>query len=200
MENKLSKKICNLLLKWGVITAELEEVYIYGFELLISFLFSTLIVLMIGILLKQIPSTLAFLAIYISVRQFTGGYHAKTHFMCQFWTIAFYLGVLILSLFTKIPIWTFLILGIVGLTVIVAWGPIENPHKPLTINEKRKHKLTGSMLFVIASIIGSLVCLFNNKLSNAIFYTLTLIIALMIIPKLSERRKKHEKEDRKTCC
>lgn len=200
MENKLSKRICSLLLKWGVITAELEEVYIYGFELLISFLFSTFTVLLIGALLHQMICTLIFLLIFIFVRQFTGGYHAKTYFRCQFCTISSYLIVLTLSLNTTIPIWAFLILGIVGLTVIGAWGPIENPHKPLTINEKRKHKLTGFILFVSTSIIGSLVCLFNSKLSNVIFYTLTLIIALMIIPKLSERRKKHEKEDRKTCC
>lgn len=79
MENKLAKWICCRLRAKQVIDEEYEEVYVYGLELILSFLISTSIILVIGILFGQIISTLTFLATFILIRQYT-----------HFWEYAFF--------------------------------------------------------------------------------------------------------------
>ena len=194
MEHKLALLVCNRLLKKGVITEELKDVYVYGFDLLFSFLISTTIVLTIGIFSRQFIPTIFFMITFILVRRYTGGYHANTYLKCQICTVSFYVLSLLLSIFLNIPIWSFLILGVVGILVISLFGPIENPHKPLTIEEKKKHKITGLILFSLICIIGSTVKYFYDTWGNIFFYTLSLIIILMIIPLFERRKNKNEEE------
>jgi hypothetical protein len=76
--------------------------------------------------------------------------------------------------------------------IIGFFGPIENVHKPLTDQEKRKHKITALTLYVIWSVTGFAISFSMPLVSNTVFYTLCAIIILMIIP-LLERRTHHEK-------
>ncbi len=70
MENKLAKWICRRLREKQVIDEEYEEVYVYGLEIIFSCLISTSIILIIGILIKQIIPTLVFLFTFILIRQY----------------------------------------------------------------------------------------------------------------------------------
>lgn len=194
MEHKLSLLVCNRLLKKGVITEELKDVYIYGFDLLFSFLISTTIILTIGIISGHIVPTLFFLVTFILVRRYTGGYHANTYLKCQICTVSFYLISLLLSIFLNIPIYLFIGIGLIGVVVILLFGPIENPHKPLTNEEKKKHKITGFILFSLVCIGGSVVKYFNDIWGNIFFYTLSIIIILMIVPLLERRKAKNEED------
>lgn len=188
MEHKWAMQICKKLLKEGVISSEQEEIYIYGFELILSFLTCTAIILIIGIILEQLINTLIFLFLFILIRRCTGGFHAKTHLQCQLYTICFYLTVILLSIHTAVPLWSYVLLAIAGGTIILWLGPIENPNKTLTLLEKQKNKWIGFVLFEFAIGCGCWLGHLQFLVSNIIFYTLTLIIILMIVPKLKERR------------
>lgn len=192
MENKLAKWICCRLRAKQVIDEEYEEVYVYGLELILSFLISTSIVLVIGFLFGQIISTLTFLITFILIRQYTGGYHANSYIMCKFCTVLSYVVSVLLANVCPVSRLLFLALITIGCLLIWLFGPIENKHKPLTDQEKRKHKITALTLFVISSMTGFVVSFNAPLISNTIFYTLCAIIILMIIP-LLERRTHHEK-------
>ena len=201
MEHVLSLLVCKHLLKKGVITEELKDVYIYGFDLLFSFLISTTIILTIGLITHQILPTIFFLLTFILVRRYTGGYHANTYLKCQICTVSFYLITVVLSIYLNIPHYSYIILGAIGIFVILLLGPIENPHKPLTNQEKKKHKITGLILFSMICIVGAIIKPFNDVWGNTVFYTLSLIIILMIIPLLGRRKNNEEdKQDWKDCC
>ena len=190
MENKLAKWICRRLRAKQVIDEEYEEVYVYGLELILSFLISTSIILVIGILYGQIISTLTFLATFILIRQYTGGYHANSYIMCKLCTVISF-GIFLANVF-PVPRLLFLALLTIGCLIIWLFGPIENIHKPLTDQEKQKHKITALTLYVIWSVVGFAISFIVPLISNTIFYTLGAIIILMIIP-LFERRTHHEK-------
>lgn len=192
MENKLAKWICCRLRAKQVVDEEYEEVYVYGLELILSFLISTSIILVIGFLFGQIISTLTFLATFILIRQYTGGYHANSYIMCKLCTvISFGISVFLANAF-PVPRLLFLALLTIGCLLIWLFGPIENIHKPLTDQEKRKHKITALTLYVIGLVIGFAISFIVPLISNTVFYTLCAIIILMIIP-LLERRTHHEK-------
>lgn len=192
MENKLAKWICRRLRAKQVVDEEYEEVYVYGLELILSFMISTSIVLVIGILFEQIISTLTFLATFILIRQYTGGYHANSYIMCKFCTVLSYSVSILLANIFPVSRLMFLVLLTIGCLIIWLFGPIENKHKPLTDQEKRKHKITALTLFVIWSVTGFAISFSMPLVSNTVFYTLCAIIILMIIP-LLERRTHHEK-------
>lgn len=185
MNHKLSVFMCRKLLKYNVINKEQLEIYLYGFELIFSFLISTITIFTIGILLNQVIPTIVFLLFFILIRRYTGGYHANTYLKCQIYTISSYIFVIFASLFLHIDDLFFPILLLVGIITIIAIGPIENPNKQLTEQEKRKHKKTGIFLFLSAGIIGYIMNCFYLNISSTIFYTLFLIILLMIIPYIS---------------
>ena len=192
MEHKIATWFCRRLRAKQVIDTEYEEVYIYGLEIILSCLISTSIILAIGVFTRQILPTLVFLVVFVLIRQYTGGYHANSYLMCKLCTVmSFGISVLLANTF-PISRLIFLVLAVIGCLIIWLFGPIENVHKPLTDQEKKKHKITGLSLFVIWSVIGFVFSFIIPLICNTIFYTLCAIIFLMIIP-LLERRICHEK-------
>lgn len=182
MNHKLSVLICDKLLKYKIIAEELVDVYIYGFELIFSFLISTLSIIAIGLIINQISPTLIFLTFFILIRRYTGGFHANTYLKCQIYTISLYLFVIIASILTSVNNIVYLIFILAGLSIIATIGPIDNPHKPLDEQEKRKHKKTGLLLFFSTGLIGYIFNYYHVIISNTIFFTLVVIITLMLIP------------------
>lgn len=191
MEHKIATWFCRRLRAKQVIDEEYEEVYVYGLELIFSFLISTCIIMMIGLIFHQVISTLTFLITFVFIRQFTGGYHANSYFMCKICTITCFGLTVFLAHYVTVPKFLFIILLLIGGAVICLLGPIENIHKPLTHRDKKRNKLIGFCLFVIWSMIGLGISSWIQAISNTIFFTLFVIIILMIIP-LMERRKDHE--------
>lgn len=196
MESKLAKFISCKLVQQGIIDPEFEEVYVYGLELVLSFIISTSIILLIGVLSRNIGITLTFLLIFIALRRFTGGFHAATYLKCKIWTVSTYFIVLLLSIFCNIPIWSYLPLSFLGFVFILLFGPIENIHKPLTKAIKKKNKILSLILFSALIVFGLIIHLQIRQLSNAVFYTLVSVIVLMIIPILQKGGCSNEKKNR----
>ena len=90
MLNKMAVKITDKLVLKKIVSDDMADIYIYGFELLISFFFSTIGVLIIGIILGRFLQTLMFLATFILLRSFTGGYHANTYAVCSLVTFSLF--------------------------------------------------------------------------------------------------------------
>lgn len=75
-----------LLRKREIIVSEKEKIYIYGFELLYSLLFSVGMMLAWSLLLGCTDRVFLFLLYFIPIRMAAGGYHAKTYGSCFFWS------------------------------------------------------------------------------------------------------------------
>lgn len=190
MEGRLAENMCKMLVKWEIIPDDLKEVYVYGFELLFSFLTNTIIILTLGIILNQIICTISFLIVFILVRRFTGGFHAQTYLHCKFFTVGTYLLVLLFSITLNVKPFLFIILGIIAMLVIIKWGPVENPNKPLTSQDMKKHQIISIILIETLLIINCFLTMISVTLSNAVFYTLLSIIALMFIAIINKGRRK----------
>lgn len=174
-----------------VIDCKYEEVYIYGLELIISFISSILLIFAVALITDQIPSAFIFISIFVFLRRVTGGYHANTHLKCKLCTLTIYSFHLLLTCITKVNNYSYIILGIIGIVVIFIFAPIENPNKPISAIQKKKFKILSILFFSITLILGFFISILNSYLGNSVYYTLMSVIALMIIPKIT-RRKKHE--------
>jgi len=70
MEHKLSTKFCQYLVHNRIITNEYYDVYVYGMELLLSFLLSTILIMFMGLLTDKLIPTIEYLIIFIMLRNF----------------------------------------------------------------------------------------------------------------------------------
>ena len=67
------------------------EIYEYGLELISGDLINFAVVLLLSALLQNIGTGVLYLLCFVSVRLFSGGFHAKTHFRCGLAMAVFYL-------------------------------------------------------------------------------------------------------------
>jgi len=188
MLNKTAASLANRLMLHGVITNDVLDIYIYGFELLLSFLFSTTLMVISGFLINKIPETIVFLTVFILLRSFTGGYHADTYAKCSISTLLIYGMVMLFSTYVKVGMIFYITLMIVGLIVIYDKAPVENPNKELTDQEKKKHRRTSLMLFSFFCLVGICTNVYINTIGATVWAALVVDLVLIFVKTKYERR------------
>lgn len=197
MITALSKRITYFLYFKKVITFDTIEIYQYGFEMIISTIIGFFITIMIGVLFRMIWLSLLYYIIFVVLRQFTGGYHAKTYFKCN---LVFAVTTVFIFLLTKMAIvseiYTIGIhLLLLFFSIITVWfgTPVENKNKPLSEKQKYYNHLAGFILTVILSIISGLLYYRKTLISAFIAFTL-FIISMMIVIAIPQEKEvdKHE--------
>lgn len=83
MIEKLSTSITNFFIDQDIIDPAEEAVYKYGTEVTISTLLGYFLIISTGIVLGRFFDSLLFLACFVSIRLFAGGYHADTYVKCN---------------------------------------------------------------------------------------------------------------------
>lgn len=197
MITALSKRITYFFYSKKVITFDTIEIYQYGFEIIISTIIGFFITIMIGVLFRMIWLSLLYYIIFVVLRQFTGGYHAKTYFKCN---LVFAVTTVFIFLLTKMAIVSEIYtIGIHSLllffSIITVWfgTPVENKNKPLSEKQKYYNHLAGFILTVILSIISGLLYYRKTLISAFIAFTL-FIISMMIVIAIPQEKEvdKHE--------
>lgn len=181
MLNKLAAKISSKMLQRGVISGEMFDIYVYGFELVLSFLFSVAVMLFVGIVTNRILHTILFLLVFITLRSFTGGYHANTYGVCFMVTISVFIVTILLAKYINICWWYYLLLLSVGLPLIYIFAPIEHHNKPLETNDKARCKMISTILYLSFNIVGMVFTKVNATLSSVIFFTLVFDLFLLFV-------------------
>lgn len=174
MYSKISKKLTSWLVNLDVIESENSEVYEYGFELIFSLIFSTLIIIAISFLMNKFIETLLYLIGFFSIRAICGGYHAKHHYSCFAITMSSYFLFLFLLycpfIFSHLnPIIFFSMIA--SITIILAFSPIEHPDNPMTEYRKKRCRFLSIILSFILSILSFVFLLKNPALSVFFSYT-----------------------------
>lgn len=181
MLEKVSKSITNSLRKKGIVLDEFADVYQYGFELLLSFLISTGLVIIAGIIVNRFIETLVFLIVFISLRSFTGGFHAMKYWICTVSTFGVYSLVMFVSSYVSVNFYEFYILFLIGSIILYIKAPVENPNKELTKKQKSKYKWISLALFFGLTLIGYGFVKSNSAISSTVCFTLIIDLVLMFV-------------------
>lgn len=180
MLHALSNRMAARLKNRGIINDENIDVYTYGFELLFSFLFSTSVIILIGTIMSKILETLVFLSIFVILRSYTGGYHAKTYAKCTVVTFSTYISVILLTVFIEFVPKSIYILGTsLCLLIIGVLAPIENQNKKILSSKKIRHKVTSIILGMAFSVIGLLFYRYNVAIVKAVLFSIIADVILM---------------------
>ena len=138
--SSFSARIIDQLAENGTINPDDKELYYYGLHQGLIMLANILTTLAIGLLFGMLWSCLIFMAAYMPLRSFAGGYHARTQLMCYLFSIVLTVAVLV---FIKYIPWTNLLcilVSVVSGTVIAILAPVEDKNKPLDAVEVRVYQ------------------------------------------------------------
>lgn len=132
------------------------EVYVYGVELLISSLISTVVIFVIGALTKTFFESVIFLISFSLIRVYTGGYHSMTYLKCNIVSALSYIAIVVflylITDFIKNPV--IMLCGYV-LTMFLAiiFAPVKHENKNLTTEEEKKYKTLSLLMITIVYML-----------------------------------------------
>ncbi len=158
MIERIADRIVESLILSHTIEIEDVSVYQYGFEIMLSTIVSILIALILGIALHCVAAATAFLTMFIILRSVGGGYHAPTYLQCNL-LFAFVTAVVLLS-YKFVPIAQFTVLHysilFFSIIVAIAYAPVENANKPLSIVQKKYGRFLSVALTVLLALLSCL--------------------------------------------
>ncbi len=164
----ISKKLTDYILKKGMITEELTEVYEYGFQCFLEFSLSTLCSIIIAIFLNMLPECLFFFLIFIPMRSFGGGVHMKTYLACFIGSCLLLTSTMLAVKYLSVPIYFSLGLYIISAILVMIIGPVNHPNREVDCQENHTF-MRKTYLTLLLSLIYA-VFLFTLNLQDICFF------------------------------
>lgn len=154
MISKLSKKIVNQL---NILDDE-QELYEYGFFILLSQILYFIIAIIIGTICGTVFESIIFYIAFQFIRRYAGGYHASTETRCEILsTLSILACIVVIKLSKTYDIQTvLLIIGALSAVCIFVFCPLDTPEKPLTDKEFRYFRKI-SWLILLAIVVAIIV-------------------------------------------
>lgn len=188
MINRISERIAFFLLNKKVIEENELEIYIYGYEVLISSVIDFSIVLLFAIIFNKIILMTTFFTMFVSIRIYTGGYHADTFGKCKIVFIMICLLLVITSYIDVLLIPMIIVMILYNATVFIL-APVENINKPLSFCEKKKYRRISIVLSLIWTTIAVITYFSFNEICQSITVTALIIAVMMIVGKNINRKE-----------
>lgn len=156
MISRLSERIVKCLLKQSDIKDDEQDLYQYGFFILLSQILYLIIACIIGILLGAFFESIIFYIAFQFIRRYAGGYHASTETRCEIFSTLSILACITAIRISKTYDFRFalLVVSAVSAVCIAVLCPLDTPEKPLSEKEfKYFRKISWLILSVISLVV-----------------------------------------------
>lgn len=137
---RLAGKIVNNLVHSNVIKEEDAEIYIYGINQILVSVLNVSSALIIGLLFGTLLEIAVFMAAYIPLRSFAGGYHAKTPLRCYIYSLIMLVIVSMDLKYLNMEIWGYYAVLSATVLIVLVLSPVEDRNKPLDEIEHKVYK------------------------------------------------------------
>lgn len=192
---QLANVLAEMLVREQVINKQDKVIYAYGLQLLLTSGLTTIVILIIGCWTHQLLETICFLMALISLRHYTGGYHASSYLKCFLLSNSIYLGMLLSKHF--IPYEDFQQMMIVGSLLTSAYifyiGSINSQKNPKTEAEMTYRKRVARCLTLLFTLtIGVITVGWKEGLSLAWILFYTQVVTVIGIWSVQNKRRNEE--------
>ena len=191
MFNKAANQIAESIVKHGGANTADKDIHIFGAQQGLVMLLNIITFAVIGLLVGVFWQVAIFTCAYISLRVYTGGYHAPTPLKCYLSSTVMILVVALMMRLVDVPGYiTIIVLVICGLTIMLM-APVDTENKPLDEDEKIVYKRRAVTLGPLQISIA-LICLYFGLtiVAASIFWAMISVVTLMtleVILKLQRR-------------
>lgn len=159
MLSRIAISITDYLIRIEQLTPDDRDLYIYGFFLLVSHTFYLLVTLFAGMLFDIVLESVVFYSVFMVIRKYAGGIHAKKEIICTLLTtISIFVSIGFMrhmynSNYITIP----LMMLLFGCMCILCFSPLDSEEKPLNSKEiavYRKASIRYLILFFFAFLMA----------------------------------------------
>ncbi len=182
---RISSFLTELLYRDGIIEEDKVESCIYGIQITMANIINFVIAFGIGILTKSLAEITLFYIVFVSLRFFCGGYHAKSYGRC-FSLFAFtclaYLAMLYgIAAYVGNALW--LLAGAIIFLGMCIFGkaPIEHTNRPFTAKERKLFRKRSIQLFLIWSVVGMILWIRQLEYLSAGLVCVFFIISIYML-------------------
>ena len=183
--DRLANTITDYYIRKKIITEEKREIYSYGFKLIIADVINYVIIISLGIVFNRLIESTSFLVALCGLRQFSGGFHAKTFWLCRLSMIITYFCVMLLTdivTYTKYETIIVISVNVISIVIIAITAPIVHLNKPLSDKQKHNNKIKSIITSIFMSIVSIIIVdTTDMKFGVTISITLLAVVVLMII-------------------
>ena len=184
------------LINEDIIVADDKEIYIYGVKEGIIILLNLITVVFLGILSDMLWESMIFMATYMPLRSFAGGYHARTQIKCYLSSVVLILLCLYIIREINLDFTSFAIMVILGIIPIAKFAPLGDVNKPICQKEKTVfRKKVNRILSVEIIIIVFLLIMKNKMMASAMLVGIATAGIMIILQIISINIKKHIKNE-----
>lgn len=168
----------------------------YGIQITIANMINFVIAFSIGLITKSLTKIALFYTIFVSLRFFCGGYHAKSYGRCFFlFAVTCFSYLIMLNgilIYIGSEFWLFVAAMVfLGICILIK-APIEHTNRPFTAEEKKLFRKRSIQLFLLWSVIGIILWIWQME---DLFVGLICVFLIISIYMLVERGKKYEEEN-----
>ncbi len=181
---RLSHKIGDNLVRSNVIKEEDAEIYIYGINQIFVSVLNVSSALIIGLILGMFLESIIFMAAYIPLRSFAGGYHAKTPLRCYFTSLTI---IFVVLLFCKyVPLNLLLNSGILVISLVVCTFlcPVQDSNKPLDCAERQRYRNISVVILFIEAFVWLIMTFVIHKYAQIIPISIFTEVMMVVIGKV----------------
>lgn len=176
------KKLSMFLINNKYIDSNDAELYEYATKVLFQSIINTVVTIAIGLIFGMLKECLCFIAVFMILRKFTGGLHAKKYINCLLGSIFLIIISLVIIKFLGKYNFQIEFLYLVGISIMVicVLAPMEHYNKTLKSKEKKVYKCIS----VILSLCFYVICLLlinNNFVIAYSFGTALMNLAILLI-------------------
>lgn len=181
-----AKLACN-----GNIQEKYVELYAKTMELTLAMGISFITALLIGYLCGMWRHGIVFLAAFIPLRSYAGGYHAEGYISCYMESCGLFAAALLFLKFVVLK-WQMIILVILlfslSLAVIFVLAPLADKNKPISEKEEKVFKKRTHMLLSMETALSMLLFLCKVSYGYAVMTAVIVSAFVLILQKRKSRK------------
>ena len=182
--DKISTFLADYCIRHSQVPREKREIYIYGFKLIFADIINFGIIILFGLYTAKLKESIIFLITLCGLRQYSGGFHAKTFLICRISMIITYVAVTVTTIFVesrKEVFFIVLILNIISTIFISILAPIENANKKLSIYQKSENKIKSIIASAGFSLGSTLLTVSNFKTEGVTISITILAVGILMV-------------------
>lgn len=181
MIEHLANIIVDSMSKNKIIVSEDREEYLYGINIFISSALHLITLFIIIMIMGLYWQGILFNFAYIMLRNYAGGFHAKSSKVCYLISIGICITSLAVIKFFEASSGVIYILSLFSYIVLMLFSPVEDRNKPLDEIETKVFKVRARIMASIYLLLIIIFCL-NGLPEIAFVITLSIsILSFMVI-------------------
>ena len=146
-----------------------KEIYAYSIEVLLSLFINLIILSITAYILKKQVELIVFIVFFSGLRNFAGGYHAKTHIECILLSFCLFIISALSSTYLIEYGGIVLIVGIMfSIMMVFVFAPTESENKPLSKKHRVKNKRKSRT--VVAALCVGVICMYFLRETTGYIY------------------------------